>query len=614
MGGRVLVAAFAAAAQAFMLAVPVADPACAIEVPVAGEPTAPLVPAAGDDESSEFTAPASAVENEPPISPAAAPPDELAREPADATDTAATPPTGGDRKPTDTAAIAPGDAPKPSADMAPPAAAPGDTSRALTEESNSVHPVVAIIRDKLQDPVLRKGANSDDLTALESFYGERSDSPVWITAMGFSAKAQAIIAEIQKAGEWGLDPNALDLPPASDLPATIEARAVDELKLDLAVLKYARFARGGRLSPARISNLFDQKPDLPDPKTVLTEIAASPTPDSYLTSLQPQQDQFKKLRQVLIKAIAASKTKGRKPDNDPIVQRLIVNMERWRWMPAKLGSYYVWDNIPAFTARVIKDGKSIYVEKAIVGQVKYATPIFSAEMRSIVFNPDWTVPDTIKLEDLQPRLRQMDGDVPDVSVLRDNKLSVSYQGRPVDATTVDWGRANILSYTFTQAPGPDNVLGVLKFNFPNRHAIYMHDTVQPELFKETERALSHGCIRVHQPDRLAVLLLAEDKGWSAEQVKDMLAKGNNSGVPLTRPLPVHLTYFTVAFDGVGRLRTYDDVYGLDNKMAAALFGKAEALSGAEAAAPGPGARPQRRSAWNAGLGGALNAIPGLFGN
>ncbi len=165
------------------------------------------------------------------------------------------------------------------------------------------------------------------------------------------------------------------------------------------------------------------------------------------------------------------------------------------------------------------------MEKAIVGQVKYATPIFSAEMRSIVFHPDWTVPETIKLEDLQPRLRQTRGGVPDVSVLRDNKLSVSYQGRPVDAETVDWERANILSYTFTQAPGPDNVLGTLKFNFPNRHAIYMHDTVQPELFNETVRTLSHGCIRVHQPDRLAALLLAEDKGWSEQQVKDLLAKG-----------------------------------------------------------------------------------------
>jgi murein L,D-transpeptidase YcbB/YkuD len=286
-------------------------------------------------------------------------------------------------------------------------------------------------------------------------------------------------------------------------------------------------------------------------------------------------------------------------------------MERWRWMPTDLGSYYVWNNIPAFSTRVVKGGKSIYVEKTIVGQVKYATPIFSADMRSIVFNPDWTVPETIKIEDLQPRLRQTRGGGPDLSVLRDNQLTVSYQGRPVDAETVDWERANIRSYTFTQAPGPDNVLGVLKFNFPNRHAVYMHDTLQPALFSQTVRTLSHGCIRVNQPERLAALLLAEDKGWSEQQVKDQLAKGRNSGVILSRPVPVHLTYFTVAFDGIGKMRTYDDVYGLDRKMAAALFGKAEAVPGDAPAVTKP---PKRSAANGARRGGIGVAIPGLFGN
>jgi len=576
----------------------------------------PSAAPAGGTELSEFPAPASAGEDEPSLAPAAAPDGEMAREPAEATDSVATPPSDGAETPADSAAVGPSEVPAatpPTGSEAKPedAAAPGDTAvPAVAGEAPPAHPVVAAIRTKLQDPALRKGGTANELAALEAFYAERTDPPLWITGMGFSARAQAIIVEIQKAGDWGLVPEAFDLPPASDLPATTEAQAVDELKLDLAALKYARFARGGRLSPARISTLFDQKPNQLDPKLVLTELAASTSPGVYLASLQPKQEQFLSLRQALLKAVAASKAKGRKPAGDATVQRLIVNMERWRWMPPDLGSYYVWNNIPAFTTRVIKGGKSIYVGKAIVGQVKYATPIFSSDMRSIVFNPDWTVPETIKIEDLQPRLRQIKGGVPDVSVLRENKLSVSYQGHPVDAQTVDWQRANILQYTFTQEPGPDNVLGSLKFNFPNRHAIYMHDTLQPELFNQTVRTLSHGCIRVHQPDRLALLLLAEDKGWSEQQVKDRLVKGSNSGVVLTRPVPVHLTYFTLAFDGIGKLRSYADVYGIDQKMAAALFGKAEALP-AEVA---PAAKPQKRSAWNAGLGGAMNGIPGLFGN
>jgi murein L,D-transpeptidase YcbB/YkuD len=114
---------------------------------------------------------------------------------------------------------------------------------------------------------------------------------------------------------------------------------------------------------------------------------------------------------------------------------------------------------------------------------------------------------------------------------------------------------------------------------------------------------------VHQPDRLAALLLAEDKGWSEQQVKDLLAKGHNSGVSLTRPVPVHLTYFTAAFDGVGKLRTYDDIYGLDKKMAQALFGKSES----PAADAAPAGKQQKRSAWNGGRGGPPY-LPGLFGN
>ncbi|HXG78842.1 MAG TPA: L,D-transpeptidase family protein [Methyloceanibacter sp.] len=486
----------------------------------------------------------------------------------------------------------------------------GEEVSPAAQEPPPPHPIVAAIRRKLEDPALRNGNASDDLAALEAFYGQRGQQPpLWITPMGFTAKAQGLIAEIQKAGEWGLPQDAFALPPPSDLPATEDAQAIDEIKLSLALLKYARFARGGRVSPSRISKLFDQPSNLLDPKEVLREAAAASDPGAYLVSLHPKQDQFEHLRAALAKAFAAVKAKGGRPEADGDVQRIIVNMERWRWMPRDLGSYYVWNNIPAFTTRVMKNGKSIYVEKAIVGQVKYATPIFSAPMRSIVFNPVWVVPDTIKVEDIQPRLRQTGrGGLPDVSVLHENKLSVSFKGKPIDAETVDWGKANIHAYTFTQPPGPGNVLGVLKFNFPNRHAIYMHDTIQRDLFTETVRTLSHGCIRLNQPDKLAALLLAEDKGWGADKVKAMIAKGNNSAVVLNKPVPVHLTYFTMAVNSIGKMETYADVYGIDTKMAQALFGRSAIP--AEAAPPAPKQKQRRTAAGRAND----SFLSGLFGN
>ena len=474
------------------------------------------------------------------------------------------------------------------------------------------HPIVAQIRSKLEDPALRKAAAPGDIAALESFYAARDGPPLWITPMGFSARAHRVIDEIGRADDWGLSAAAFNLPSASQLPATEEAQAQAEIELDLAALQYARFARGGRLVPRKLSPLIDQRLALRDPKIVMSEIAASPAPDAYLRSLHPKHEQFERLRQALLKARAAHKAGGKKSGKLRKIQRLIVNMERWRWMPKDLGSFYVWNNSPEFKTKVIKDGKTIYTEKTIVGQLVYATPIFSANMTSIVFHPQWVVPVTIVKEDLQPPLR--DGGffgLPDTSILRKHDLVVSLKGKPVDADRVDWKNENIHKYTFTQPPGPKNVLGALKFNFPNKHAIYMHDTPQPELFTEKTRTLSHGCIRVKDPNRLAALLLAEDKGWSSKQVDKKIASRQSGSVKLGRSIPVHLTYFTAVVDEKGRLQVFPDIYGLDGRIASTIFGKRIAFAGlAENVTP---QRPRAGSPSFRRTGG-LSGIQGLFGN
>jgi murein L,D-transpeptidase YcbB/YkuD len=585
MGGRFLAAGFVAVALALALALPAMSGTRAEEGPAVSTTVAP---------------PQSSGASQPPAdAQIATPSTQTSSGNAAQPDKAAEPRTN-------TAAATPSAEPEPSTPAnasapAPDAAAPPPSVAAETPAD----PIIVAIRAKLADPATRKGVASDDLAALQSFYAERTGAPLWITGMGFSARAQSVITEIEKANDWGLSADAFELPPAADLPPNVEAQASDEVKLDLAILKYARYARGGRVSPSRISDLIDQKPEVRAPKTVLAEIGAAPAPDAYLRGLHPKHAQFERLRQALLKARARGKNV-----NPAYVQRIVINMERWRWMPADLGAYYVQDNIPEFVGRVVKNGKVVYATKVVVGLPKYATPIFSADMRSIVFNPDWTVPETIVMEDLTPALKADNG--PDLSILRDHELNVSLQGKPVDPAQVDWGRANVMSYTFTQPPGPDNVLGKLKFNFPNRHAIYMHDTIQPEVFDETVRMASHGCIRVFQPARLATFLLAEDKGWSDEQVKDMLAKGDNSVISLSHKIPVHLTYFTMTVDEKGKAQSFTDVYGLDAKIASALFGKAARLDELEADAGSAGGRS--RAAWNSGRGGLTDAINGLFGN
>jgi murein L,D-transpeptidase YcbB/YkuD len=197
-------------------------------------------------------------------------------------------------------------------------------------------PAVAAVRIKLADASLRKGAVAADLAALAAFYAERGGPPVWITGMGFSAKAQAVINEIGKADDWGLAAAAFELPPAGDLLATADAQPIAEIKLQLAVLKYARFARGGRVDPSSLSELIDQSPSLLNPKVVLTEIAASPAPDAHLQSLHPKHEQFQRLREALLKARGIGDDgAAKRPRNEQEIQRLLINMERWRWMPTQ---------------------------------------------------------------------------------------------------------------------------------------------------------------------------------------------------------------------------------------------------------------------------------------
>jgi len=158
------------------------------------------------------------------------------------------------------------------------------------------------------------------------------------------------------------------------------------------------------------------------------------------------------------------------------------------------------------------------------------------------------------------------------AVLEQLKLQASYQGRPIDPNQVDWSSANIAAYEFRQPPGPTNVLGAIKFMFPNKHDVYMHDTPERDLFARSYRGLSHGCMRVADPRRLAAVLLAQDKGWSEQQVGGLL-DGETREVELTTRIPVHVTYFTAMVDRQGNLRTFGDLYGLDTRMGANLFGK-----------------------------------------
>lgn len=492
-------------------------------------------------------------------------------------------------------------------------ASPAQQAAAEAAPPSTVNPVVAAIRTKLASSDIGKSANPDDVAALVSFYGARTEGPLWITEMGFSAKGQDALFEIEKAGDWGLDAKAFVLPAADALPKTPDEQADAEIKLDLAVLKYARFARGGRFTPLSISKLLDQTPPVRDPALVLSEIAISDAPGTYLSDLNPKHEQFVRLRDAYLKARNGI---GDKPADEKTIRRILINMERWRWMPENLGAVYVLVNSPEFMLYVVKDGKTIYADKTLVGTLNYATPVFTSDMATIVFNPDWNAPETVVTENLLPHLRDGNFDI-----LKVHKLSVSYNGSPINPAKVSWSRGNVLNYTFTQKGGPTNVLGKVKFLYPNRHTVYMHDTlpVRKKYFKEKVRMIGHECVRMEKPDKFAEVLLAEGNGWPASKVKNLWDNGLNSSATLERKIPVHMTYFTAIVGDDGKLSTYTDVYGLDLKMAAAMFGDAKgfpppppesarpATDDASAAAAAA-SRPAKRTASGDGIAGSLGGF------
>ena len=260
---------------------------------------------------------------------------------------------------------------------------------------------------------------------------------------------------------------------------------------------------------------------------------------------------------------------------NPAKTRLILlNMERWRWLPHDLGEFYVNVNIPEFMVRVVGDGKLVHTARVVVGKPNKQTPIISDEMQEIVFNPYWNVPNSIKTEEIRPFLREeggwFGGGGWNTAVLERHNLRINIGGREVDPSRIDWNRIDIRTLNIYQPPGPDNVLGTVKFVFPNKHDVYMHDTTQKSLFAKTVRAESHGCMRVQNPDQLALTLLKQDQGWSAGRIASAIQGGPDQHIALRQRIPVYITYFTLWVNKDGSISTFGDLYGHDSRMAAAL--------------------------------------------
>jgi len=252
------------------------------------------------------------------------------------------------------------------------------------------------------------------------------------------------------------------------------------------------------------------------------------------------------------------------------VERIRLNLERWRWLPEDLGVRNVQVNIANFQLKVVEQEQTVLEMKIIVGKDYRQTPVFSDKISYMVLNPSWYVPQSIAVKDKLPLIQKNPG------YLAQQKMRVfsswKADAKEINPYDIDWRNVTNSNfyYKLRQDPGPNNALGRIKFMFPNRFNVYLHDTPSRELFNKTSRTFSSGCIRIQNPEELALYLLEDDPRWDREKFYKALDTTKEQSIILSSPVPVHLLYWTVFVDEDGVVQFRKDIYGRDAQLAKAL--------------------------------------------
>lgn len=469
------------------------------------------------------------------------------------------------------------------------------------------------------------------------FYGGRGFEPLWLNGSddGWSVNqaGRSLRDALGGAADLGLDPSDYALPPA-DLSSPEQAATYDLAFTSVAV-HFAQDNYGGRLEPRSLSSNLDMpRPQMAmrDIFALLQEDEAA----SLLVGLAPEEREFQTLLGMLrdYEEPAATVQLGEGPSmkpgmDDPRVpalrerllppasddgstiyddalveavevfqaesglvadgilgnatrqalnrgnaitrELLLVNLEKWRWLPRNRGTYRVEVNIPEYRLWVRRNGEVVHETKVVVGTPKNQTPIFYDQIRHVVVNPYWNVPSSIARGEVGPQVIRDPGYL----ARREFEL-LGGDGTVLDPWTVNWAAVAPGTFPFLlrQKPGALNALGQVKFLFPNKHDVYLHDTPEKSLFGRDLRAYSHGCVRVENPFDFAETLLADEPGFGRSTLEAAFGP-RERWFNMEVKVPVFLTYFTVRIDDSGKARTFADVYGHDKRIAAALSDGAE---------------------------------------
>lgn len=299
-------------------------------------------------------------------------------------------------------------------------------------------------------------------------------------------------------------------------------------------------------------------------------LAAEPDPELYTPLLAQAVRGFQARHGLETDAVAGAQTLGALNESLAArLDRIRLNMERWRWLPHDLGRRFVLVNIAAFQAEMVDGGNVIDTMRAVVGKTYRMTPVFSDRITYVEINPTWTVPPKIARKDLLPKIEA------DPAYLAEGGYKVfanwGADAPRVDPASIDWGRINgSFPYKLEQGPGPKNALGEVKIMFPNRFDVYMHDTPSRELFGRRVRAFSSGCIRLHRPFDMVNWLMRETGGPGPEEIEKIRESRETTVVRLPESVPVHIIYATAWTSTSGEVHFRPDIYDRDRLLAKSL--------------------------------------------
>src|SRR3954451_9024734 len=515
------------------------------------------------------------------------------------------------------------------------AAAPAsEPVKAASNVPAADQPVADKLKDIIGAKASRYFDRKNERAAIEKFYGARDFAPVWTQGGSLTAAARGVIARLKDAASDGLNPADYPVPDFAAV-TTPDTLADAELKLTASMFDYARQAQSGRMHWSQVSGdiLYPEHPV--DPNEVLAKVTTAADASAALDSYNPPQKLYKELKAKLaelrgqgngpvieiadgptlkytpagkkqaeivvedsrvpqlraklgitenandsrydaaaaeavrefqnggeLKATGVLDDKTVKAINTPKREKqidvVLVNMERWRWLPRdlgvpSLGDAYVILNIPDYTLKVMQRGQQVWTTRVVTGKPgTHATPLLTETMKYITVNPTWNVPPSIVYNEYLPALQQ------DPTVLQRMGLKLE-QNRD--------GSVHI-----SQPPGEANALGRIRFNFPNKFLVYQHDTPDKNLFAKEERAFSHGCMRVQNPDQYASVLLnitEPNAHYTPEKIRGMYGQ-SEIDLKFPTPIPVNITYQTAFVDDGGKLQLRKDVYGRDATMIALL--------------------------------------------